>query len=144
VSLPPLVIPDAMPDIRNWFRTNEWITPHIAGRAFFRLPVNPNPNKVPFIRVSRSGGGVQSNSEAPVSDIRVAVEVWGMAGKDYDKVRAAVLAIEQAALVLQPGTILGDGGTRGLNVNVTTSFDSPDPDTGWPRMMMDIIFTVAL
>lgn len=133
-----------MPDIRNWLRTNEWIAPIVGGRVFFRLPDNPNPTKVPFIRLTRSGGGIQADSEFPMYDIRVAIEVWGMDGKHYDLVRQAVLAIEQAALVLQPGTILGSNGTVGKNINVTTAFDSPDPDTGWPRIIMDAIFTCSL
>jgi hypothetical protein len=132
--------PDAMPDIRSWLRNHSYLASLSAGRVFFSIP--PKITQAPFIRIYRSGGGPQAESEAPVSDIRVGIDVWGLTGADYTAVRSTVRAIEAAAHDFQPGTQLGSTGTIGLNVNVTTAVDTPDPDTGWPRIYMDAIFTV--
>ena len=134
--------PDAMPDIRYWLRNHPYLSALSAGRVFFNIP--PKVKTAPFIRIYRSGGGPQIDSEVPMSDLRLGIDVWGMSGRDYDVVRQTVLAIESAAHDLDPGTVLGPTGTVGQNISVTTALDTPDPDTGWPRIAMDVIFTVRV
>ena len=136
----PARYPDALPDIRFWLRNHHYLKDLSQGRVFFSIP--PSVKKAPFIRIYRSGGGPQSENEAPIMDLRLGVETWGMAGADYEAVRQTALAIEQAAHDFDPGTVLGPNGTVGQNINPTTAMDSPDPDTGWPRIVLDVVFTV--
>lgn len=137
-----IIYPDAMPDIRSWLRNHPYLADLSAGRVFFNIPAKIKT--APFVRIYRSGGGPQADgSDSPVLDLRVAVEAWGMTGADYTAVRQTILAVEAAAHDLDPGTVIGTG-TVLLNVNPTTSLDTPDPDTGWPRIMLDAVFTVRL
>lgn len=131
-----------MPDIRAYLRAHPFLSTFTAGRVFFRLP--DRISAAPFMRIYRSGGAVQLNSEVPLSDIRIAIEVWGQQNSDYGAVRGTVKAIEAIGHELVPGTVLGPNGTACLNINVTTAVDSPDPDTGWPRVVIDSIWTVRL
>lgn len=135
--------PDAMPDIRQWLRNHPYLADLSGGRVFFTIP--PKPSAAPFVRIYRSGGGPLGDPhDAPVSNLRLGIDVWGMKGADYQKVRQTVLAIEAAAHDLPPGTVLGDNDTVGMNLNITTAVDTPDPSTGWPRIYLDAIFTVRV
>ena len=138
-----LVLPDAMPDIRSFLRTESDLNALLSGRVFFRLPAQIK--QAPFLRITRAGGGQQPNSEAPVADIRVGIEIWGMEGSDYDAIRAVSQQLESiAATPIGPGLVLGGNGTVLLNLVITTGMDLPDPETGWPRFVMDTVWTVRL
>lgn len=136
-----LVFPNTMWDTRAWLRADPTLNPLHDGRVFFRLPDNP---QAPLMRIYKSGGGVQNDSETPMQDIRVALEVWGMQNSDYQKVTQLSLALESVCHQVQPGTLINpDGNTVLHNANFTTGFDSPDPDTGWPRIVCDVVLTVT-
>ena len=140
-GMPRFLLPDAMPDIKQWLHDHPYLNTLHGGRVYFRLPKTKRP-KVPFVRIYRAGGGRQSNSEVPMQDLRVSIEVWGWEGRDYDAVRVLCNAIEGLVTEVPPGTLLGDNGSVVTNVNVSTWFDSPDPDTGMPRMIGDSVWTV--
>lgn len=142
MTFPAQPFPDALPDIRYFLRNHAYLASLTAGRVFFRVP--PKPTKAPFMRIWRSGGGLQTQgeSEAPVLDLRVNIDVWGLTMADYDKVRATQLALEAIAFNLQTG-IIGPNNTRLINLAITNSNDSPDPDTGWPRLVTNSIWTVS-
>lgn len=135
-----VVFPDPVWDIRYWLRNHPILNPLHGGRVYLRLP---STTIAPMLRISRVGGGQQQDTEAPISDIQLVVEVWGMQNKDYQAVRQLIIAIEHVCNQLAPGTLASPTGTTILdNANFTTGFDSPDPQTGWPRMICHIIFTV--
>lgn len=139
----PNVLPDAMPDIRAYLRNHPYLANLTAGRVFFHLP-DPTM-QAPFIHMYRSGGGLSNpTSDSPLMDYRVAIVVWGNKGSDYPMVRSTVLAIESMAFLFASNAVLGPGGTHGKNISVTTSLDSPDPDSGSPRILMDTIWTVTV
>lgn len=140
-----VAFPNAMWDLRYWLRNHPKLSPIHDGRVFFRLPDNP---VAPLMRLYRSGGGQQPNTEAPISDVRIAVEIWGITDpvtgrSDYQPLTQLQMALEDACLNNAPGTLVNPSGNTILdNANFTTGFDSPDPSTGWPRIICDIICTV--
>lgn len=129
-----------MLDLRTWLRSHPLLAaPLSAQRVWFRVPTNPSGS--PFIRIYRAGGGPQP-SEAPIQDIRIAHEVWALLDEDYTLVLQTIQALEsiyQQASNLRMGT-----GTVLLNAEVTGVVDSPDPDSGWPRIVLDVLATVSL
>lgn len=132
------VFPDAMAGLRTWLRTHPDLTGLHGGRVFFRVPDGP---VYPLVRIYRAGGAVQPG-DAPLLDIRVAVEVWGGALGDYPAVSALATAIESACHRMPAGLLLDPAGTTvGLNAQVSTWADVPDPDTGWPRRVGDLVLT---
>lgn len=142
--MPTLVFPNAMWDIRYWLRNHPNLNPIHGGRCFFRLPDQP---VAPLMRLYRSGGGVQMNSEVPIQDIRLAIEIWGITDNlgrsDYQSLTRLQMGLEDACNRLVPGTLANPSGNTVLsNLNFTTGFDSPDPSTGWPRIICDVIATV--
>ncbi len=129
-------LPDLLPAVKAWIIA----TGIVGGRCWYRLPLNPK--QVPFARISRSGGGPEADSQIPVTRITVLVEFWGMANSDYDVVRGAGLALEQATHAINgPSWAGADTGVVILAANVLTSMDSPDPDTGWPRYLVTLSVT---
>ena len=141
--------PDYMVDMRAWLRAHPYLVNLTAGRVFFRIP--PKPSAAPFLRIYQSGGGPQAEeSDAPVMDIRLGIDVWGMAGSDYTAVRKTGNALYAIAhdtpaltrLTGPPTSSYAWGNTVHMNLNITTSLDSPDPDTGWPRKVLDAVWTV--
>lgn len=131
--------PDVLLDLRTWLRADPTLAAYHDGRVFFRIP--DNPNQAPFMRIYRSGGAVQAG-ETPIQDIRVAVEVWGLQNSDYQNVRLLVNALEVLCHSIQVPTPIG-AETLLRNAQVTTAFDSPDPDLGWPRFVCDLVATVS-
>lgn len=125
-------LPDVLPDAKAWLQSLQIV----GNRVFFRLPSRPSNS--PFIRISRSGGGPQPNAEVGVTQPRVTVEIWGLMDTDYEAVRGAALAIEQACHDVNRPTPIGSTETVLLGANVLSTFDSPDPDTGWPRIIMSL------
>lgn len=127
---------DYMLDVRAWLRTHPDLNPLHGGRVFFRLP--EQIPTAPFQRLYRVGGGQQPNTEVPELDLRLALETWGTKPGDYPKVRQLVTATEsafhQVENVVSGGTLLQYG-------LITSSVDSPDPDTGWPRLVSDVLLT---
>lgn len=128
-------------DLRYWLRNHPNLQPIHEGRVFFRLPDHP---KTPCIRIYRSGGGVQNESEAPVQDIRVSIELWGSDFKEYDRLDGLRSLVEDLFDNAEVGQLINPTGNTILwNANMTTAFDAPDPETGWPRIVCDVILTVV-
>jgi len=123
---------DVLPDLKAWLQSLNTLA---GTRVFFRLP--EKPSAAPFMRISRSGGAVLPDSEVPLSVIRVTIEAWGMANSDYDKVRQTVNAVEQAFhnIGFSP-TPVGSGASTILWAEVDSIVDMPDPDMGWPRIVL--------
>jgi hypothetical protein len=133
--------PDVLKDTQYWLKNHPTLVPINGQRVFFKIP--PKPSGSPFLRIYRSGGAVGEDTEIPNQDIRIAVEVWGLMASDYDKVRGTVTAVETLCHEVRSPTLLNPTGLTILNnALVTTAADSPDPDTGWPRYVMDVILTV--
>jgi hypothetical protein len=136
-----LVLPDAMFDIRYWLRNDPILNSLHNGRVFFRLS---RTTIAPMLRISRLGGGLQPNTEAPVQDIQVVVEVWGMKNSDYESVRKLTIAIEHVCNQYPARTPLNPTGNTAMqNVLFQTAYDKPDDETGWPRMICHITCTVT-
>ena len=124
----------------TWLQKDPILASLHGGRVFFRLPAT---TKAPMLRLSQIGGGQQYNSEVPLQDLQCIIEIWGMENKDYQKVRQLRLAIEHVCHQYVAGTLLNPSGNTILwNANFTSGFDSPDPETGWPRMICHVVFTV--
>lgn len=135
-----LVFPDAMPDFKYWLKNDPILQPMHGGRVFFRLP---RTTKAPMLRISQVGGGQQVDSEVPLQDIRLVTEIWGMQDSDYQAVRQLRLALEHVCHQWVPGTLLNpSSNTIMWNARWETSFDSPDDETGWPRMICTTLMTV--
>ena len=141
--------PDYMLDMRAWLRNHPYLAELSGGRVFFRIP--PKPSAAPFVRIYQSGGGGQAEeADAPVLDIRLGIDVWGMAGSDYPAIRATTLALYAIAhdtppmtqLIGPTSSVYAWGNTVHMNMNITTALDSVDPDTGWPRKVLDAVWTV--
>lgn len=120
-----------MPDVKSWLQSLNTLA---GTRVFFRLPVKPS--KAPFMRLTRLGGAPDANSETPTSTLRVSIEVWGTDNSDYDNVRKTVLAVEQAVHVIGFSPTPIGSQTTVMWAVVDNSHDSPDPDTGWPRIII--------
>lgn len=134
------VFPNAMWDLRYWLRNHPNLNPLHGGRVFFRLPDHP---VAPFMRLYRVGGAVQSDSEVPMQDLRLSIEIWGMQDSDFQKLTQLQLGLEDACTNNPSGTLVNPSGNTILdNAGFTTGFDSPDPDTGWPRIVCDVTVTV--
>jgi hypothetical protein len=139
------VFPDPMNDLRYWLRNHPVLNPLHGGRVFFRLP---KTMQAPMLRISRIGGGQQPDSEVPLSDLQVIIEIWGMhsgehSPSDYPAVRQLLIAIEQVCWAVNSGTLMNPNGTSILmNARFNSGYDSPDPATGWPRMICHVLFTI--
>ena len=136
-----VVFPNTMFDVRAWLRAAPNLAPIHGGRVFFRLP---DTVQTPCMRIYRAGGAVMTNSEAPVQDIRLSIEIWGSAWKDYPVLTNLQLALEDLCHNVQGGTLINPSGNTVLhNASFNVGFDSPDPETGWPRIVCDVVVTVT-
>lgn len=135
--------PDVLGDLRTWCRALPGLS-SISGRVFFHIPTT-TPT-FPLVRLYLVGGGPDGN-EAPVENIRVAFEIWGRPLRGggatgpgtYGDITALMLAIKAGLhdLVGPIGTT-----TVVLNAEATNVLQSPDPDTGAPRFIVDALLTV--
>lgn len=136
-----IVLPDPMPDLRYWLRNDATLNPIHGGRVFFRLP---KTLQAPLMRISRTGGGWLASAEAPLMDVQCLIEFWGLQNSDYQAIRQLEVAFESICHEWSAGTLLNPtSNTRMHNAMVNTAFDSPDPDTGWPRIVAHCTFTVS-
>jgi hypothetical protein len=136
-----LVFPDYLPDLRYWLRNDPILNPLNGGRVFFRLP---KTTTAPMMRISQMGGGQQVNTDTPLMDIQCIIEIWGMQDSDYQSIRQLRLALEHVCFEYVAGTPLNPSSNTVLwNAAFNSGWDSPDPDTGWPRIICHVTFTVA-
>ena len=135
-----LVFPDALPDLRYWLRNDPILNPLHGGRVYFRLP---KTTKAPMLRISQLGGGVQQDSEAPIQDLQIIVEIWGMVDKDYQAVRQIRLALEHICHKWVARSLINpNSNTQMDNIRFNSAYDSPDPETGWPRIICHLMPTI--
>jgi hypothetical protein len=114
-----------------------------GGRVYFRVPEHAW-DKGPVMRLYRVGGAVQPNSEVPMQDIRLSIEIWVQKWKRYPEITDLSSLLETACSELQAGSLINpQGNTRLHNASLNSAFDSPDPDTGWPRIVCDVVVTVT-
>jgi hypothetical protein len=134
--------PDFLADLKVWLKNNATLTPLVGRRVFFRIPTTPSA--WPLLRIYQSGGGVITGGEYPVlSDVRVGIEIWGNTFKLYDKVRQTRIALEEELNNAVPQLLNPpDGQTFLSNAWVTGCVDMPDPSTGWPRFVADVVLTI--
>lgn len=140
-----VVIPDVMPDVRYWLRTHPDLQPLHAGRVFFRIPDDDKVSGWPLIRIYQHSGGIPDlGGDAPISTVEISIECWHNKDSGYTAVRQLANATASALFQLIPGSLLNPSGqTRAINATATTIIDSPDPDTGWPRKIVDTTWTFA-
>lgn len=135
-----VVYPPAMLDIRYWLRRHPDISPYTNGRTFFRIPENA---QFPLQRIYRSGGGRQQGRDAPVQDVLVSIECWSNLDGGYQALSQMVTATQSAVDDLPSRSLINPTSTTlVVDAQVTNLIDSPDPDTGWPRFIVDSRFTV--
>jgi hypothetical protein len=136
-----LPLPDALPDIRAYLRTHPFLSSLSAGRVFFKLP-DKDP-AAPFIRLN-SSADTMDPGDSPLLIARVGIQIFGLQDSDFPKLRQVKVAIQSIAYLFDQGVVLGSGGTKGKQLVVNTAFDSQDPATGWPRIIMDTSWTVSV
>lgn len=126
-----VIFSDALIDIRAWLRADTDMKALHGGRVFFRIPDVISGS--PFMRLSHIGGYTSATSDVPEQSFRINLEAWGQQNGDYTKVRQLVVA---ATSTLHQVQNLHVGGTLIQDASLQGSLDSPDPDTGWPRVIM--------
>lgn len=140
-----VLAPDTLADLRVFLRTQPDMQTACAGRVFFRLPdflftssdSAYQTNGTPAARLYRAGGGLRPTSEALIDDANIAVECWGAKGADYPAVRLLYLTIASVLHTTPSGTLLNPAGSSLLlNADVSGAIDAPDPETGWPRLVV--------
>lgn len=128
-----LLVPDVMADLQTYLQGHPLLADLTGPRVWFRI--QGSPTAAPFIRLYQVGGGMLAG-EVPVENPRISHEIWGLANPDYVKVRQTVRALktiyQSAQNVLMGSTVL-------QNAEVTGTVDSPDPDTGIPRVVLDVV-----
>lgn len=134
--------PNAITDIQAYLKNHPYLAELTQGRVFLRLPAKIKTS--PFLRLYDSGTAPLEDSDAPWLQHRLGMDVWAMDNRDYYLVNETVLALYAIAHDQSPGVVLGPNGTVVKNIAITTSVDSPDPDTGWPRKVMDALWIVSL
>lgn len=134
-----IVIPDALPDVRYWLRNHPDLQPYHSGRVFFRIPDADKLSGFPIMRLYRLAGGViAQGGDVNISQVAIAVECWHNQNKGYDAIRQMAVALESACQTLPAGQLLNPTGeTRAQSARVINVLDSPDADTGWPRLVCD-------
>lgn len=139
---PRSVFPRTLVDMKAWIGKHPNLKPIHGGRVFFRVP-DYAWDKGPVMRIYRAGGAVQTNSEAPMQDIRLSVEAWVKEWDNYPVITDLCSLLEDACTNVQAGSLINPVGNTILdNASFNTAFDSPDPDTGYPRIVCDIVVTV--
>lgn len=141
-----VIYPDVEADFKAWLQGHPMLAGLTGGRVFFRIPKD-NPT-APFLRLYRVGGGPNPLDATPIDMPRMAVEVWHtqITGNPppYQVLRAVVSAL-QSALFYAQGTLLNpNGSTVLLSGSVTGVVDAPDPDLGWPRLVVDMALNVRV
>lgn len=144
-----VIVPDFLSDARHWLRRHPDLQPLVGARVFFRIPDSAT---FPLQRIYRMGGAMQQGGGGiPVQDFLLSIECWGAAPgtpqstpfNGYDAVREIVAATESAIWQLPSGTQINPSGrTLVIDAAVSNAIDSPDPDTGAPRYVLDSRFTV--
>jgi hypothetical protein len=136
-----VIVPDALNDIRYWLRHNTDILAYTASRTFYRIPASP---QFPLQRIYRTGGGIrQTGGGAALQDVLVSVECWHNQDSGYQTLRQMVAATESAIWQIPSRTVINPGGnTRVVDAVVSNVIDSPDPDSGWPRFILDTRWSV--
>jgi hypothetical protein len=138
-----VVLPDAMPDIRAFLRSHPDISPYTGGRVFFRIPDPGKEGGFPLLSLHRLGGGITARGgDAITADIAVAISVWHNDRRGYNSVRQCATAIESALWQINSTLLNPAGQTVALSAQVTNTIDLPDPESSWPRIVLDATFTV--
>lgn len=137
-----VVFADALPDIRYWLRNQPDLNALHAGRVFFRLPAQPGG--WPLMRIYQHGGApVELGGDAPLDELLVSVECWHNQPAGYQQARQLTVALRSVLHFLPAGTVLNpSSSTVALAAAVTNVIDSPDPDSGWPRLVCDTRWTI--
>lgn len=134
--------PDFMGDLRTYLKTR--MSDLIGTRLFFKFPTTM---AYPAVRMYETGGGPQTDSEAPIEDVRVAFDVWGRPASGpnstgdgtYEDVVNVTRRLKTTLHSLR-GPI--GSGTFVLNADVTSVIASADPDGGSPRRIVNALLTV--
>lgn len=136
--MPSVAIPNTLFDVRAWLRAHPNFADLCPGRTFFRLP--DNPANLPCMRLYRAGGGLSSqDSDIPEHSPRLSIEIWGNGPKQAPLVTQIQQGLEDACWQIQSPTLINPAGNTILtSATFNTGFDSPDPDTGWPRSVCDV------
>jgi Protein of unknown function (DUF3168) len=139
-----LVYPDIEGDLKVWLQSHPLLASLTGTRVFFRLPKeNPTP---PFLRLYRVGGAPSPLDDTPIDMPRMALEVWHtqVSGSPppYSVLRQVVRALQTALFQAQGVTLNPAGTTVLLSGAVTNVVDAPDPDLGWPRLVVDCSLNV--
>jgi hypothetical protein len=135
-------VPDVLNDVRYWLRRQADLAAVHAGRVFFRIP--DNQASFPLMRIYRTGGGMrQTGGGAPISDVLISIECWSNLERLYGTVRQLAQVTEAALWSLPSGMQINPAGlTVVIDAMVLNVIDSPDPDTGWPRIVCDTRWSV--
>jgi hypothetical protein len=127
--------PDIEGGMRAFLRADAGVQTALGAsqRVFFDIPDRPT---WPLVAVSRIGGGVSLESEAPVDEALISFDCWGeLDGNGRPRWRdlwVVVNAVRSALFQIRGRTTL----TTGVDVfgaNVVGVVRAPDPDNGRPR-----------
>lgn len=136
-------IPDYLPDVRYFLRNNNLLQPLHQGRVFFELPAPTKIGGWPVMRLYDLGGGiVEHGGDADISQFHIGIECWTNQQSGYQAVRQLSVLTISALRQIDPGALINPSGqTRVSHAVVINSLDSPDPDSGWPRRILDTTWT---
>ena len=142
------IFSDPLPDIRWWMRHQTALAALHSGRVFFRIP--DNQTLWPVIRIYQLGGQpVNQGGDIPLERLAVSCELWyggstvTVAYGGYPTLRSMTNILKSALQQLPSGTLLNpNGNTVATDAAVTGVIDRPDPDTGWPRIIVDTTWAV--
>lgn len=145
-----VLFPDTLSDVRYWLRRHPLLVPFHAGRVVLRIPQETviAPLVWPLIRISKVGGSIVGSGGVPLETVRIQMDCWGRpasttAANGYGPLRQMVLALKSALWQLPSGTLINPTGqTVVTDASVVLDMDSPDPDTGQPRYVVDGQFAV--
>jgi len=73
----------------------------------------------------------------------MSVEVWGNKQSMVAQVWDLVSVLESVCSDVEGGVVLNPAGNTIMdNASFNTAFPNEDPDTGWPRIVCDVLLTV--
>lgn len=145
-----VVYADVLSDVRYWLRRHPLLTSYHGGRVYRKIPPETaaQPLVWPLIRIYKAGGDIVGSGGTPLETVRVAMDCWGKPDAPGttpggEALSQMVLALRSACDRLPSRTLINPlGHTIVVDAAVVLDMESPDPDTGQPRHVVDAQFTV--
>lgn len=125
--------PDFLTDFKDWAIAHPDLTANVVWR-FPKQPVYP-------IILLHGAGRVRLAGEAPFWSQRLAYQVWTNDDAQFTAIKNLADALCGALDDITSMTVIGTSLVR--SVTGTSCDESPDPDTGWPRFIVNTRITAT-